>query len=112
MTMSQIVGRFYVSLILKKTNKHPENHKELTTLTLLEYIVQFVISSDSIAPRSPKRAPEAPTEIWSMINRDDSTLPPNPDTRYIIPILTDMNLTKESVRFRSIYYVNIDQKRN
>ena len=86
------------------------SHKELTTLTLLEYIVQFVISSDSIAPRSPKRAPEAPTEIWSLRNRDDSTLPPNPDTRYMIPILTAINLTKENVR--SIYYVNIDRKRN
>lgn len=96
--------------MLKKTNKHTENHKELTRLTLLEYIVQFVISSDSIAPRSPKRAPEAPTEVWSLINRHDRTLPPNPDTRYITPILTAMNLKKENVR--SMYNLNIDQKRN
>jgi hypothetical protein len=44
-------------------------------------MLQFVISSESIAPRSPKRAPEAPTEMLFLINREESTLPPNPDRR-------------------------------
>lgn len=99
-----------VSLLsIEGINKHAEGHK-LGTLTLLEYIVQFVISSASIAPRSPKRAPEAPTEMWFLINRDDSILPPKPDKRYMTPILTAMNLTNENVR--SIYKVKLDQKRN
>ena len=42
---------------------------------------QFVISSESIAPRSPKRAPEAPTEMLFLMNKEDSTLPPNPDNK-------------------------------
>lgn len=58
-------------------------------------MVQFVISSDSIAPRRPKRAPEAPTEMLFLIKREDSILPPNPDNRYMNPILTDISLTNE-----------------
>lgn len=46
------------------------------------------MSSASIAPRSPKRAPEAPTDMWFPRKRHDNTLPPNPETRYMIPILT------------------------
>lgn len=48
----------------------------------------MVKSSDSIEPRRPKRAPEAPTEILFLINREDSMLPPSPANRYITPILT------------------------
>jgi len=51
-------------------------------------MVQFVRSSDIIAPRSPKRALEAPTEMLFLIKIEESTLPPNPDNRYINPILT------------------------
>lgn len=56
-------------------------------------MVQLVISSDNIAPKSPKRAPEAPTEILFLTKREERTLPPNPDTRYITPILTEMKQT-------------------
>jgi len=41
-----------------------------------------------MAPRSPNRAPEAPTDILFFMKSDDSMLPPNPDTRYIVPIRT------------------------
>lgn len=51
------------------------------SLTLFVYIDQFVISSESMAPRSPNSAPEAPTEILFCMNKEDSTLPPNPDSR-------------------------------
>jgi hypothetical protein len=44
-------------------------------------MVQLVRSSESMAPRSPKRAPEAPTEMWFLMNREDRTLPPRPDRR-------------------------------
>lgn len=44
------------------------------------------MSSDSIDPRSPNKAPEAPTEILFLKRRAERTLPPNPDTRYITPI--------------------------
>ena len=53
-------------------------------------MVQFVISSDKIAPKSPNRAPEAPTEIPLLMKRDDRTLPPNPERRYRIPIFTEI----------------------
>lgn len=49
--------------------------------TLLEYIVQFVMSSESMAPKSPNRAPEAPTEILLLRKRAESMLPPKPDMR-------------------------------
>lgn len=70
---------------LKKFNRK-NNGKE--GITLLVYIVQFVKSSDNIAPRSPNNAPEAPTEMLFLMNRDERTLPPNPAIRYIMPIRT------------------------
>jgi len=57
-----------------------------------------VKSSESIEPRRPKRAPEAPTEILFLINNDDNILPPIPDNRYITPILTE-NFKKPRFRF-------------
>jgi hypothetical protein len=50
-------------------------------------MVQLVISSDSIAPRRPKSAPEAPTETPFLRKSTESTLPPKPDTRYTSPTL-------------------------
>lgn len=44
-------------------------------------MVQLVMSSDSIAPRSPKSAPEAPTETPFLMKSTESTLPPNPEKR-------------------------------
>lgn len=49
------------------------------------------MSSESIAPKSPKRAPDAPTEMLVLMKKADSMLPPNPDKRYIIPIRTANN---------------------
>lgn len=46
------------------------------------------MSSDSIEPNSPNSAPEAPTDIFDTINREDSKLPPTPEIRYSVPILT------------------------
>lgn len=51
-------------------------------------MVQLVRSSESIEPRRPKRAPEAPTEIPLLINNEDNMLPPIPDITYMTPILT------------------------
>ena len=51
-----------------------------------------------MAPRSPNRAPEAPTEMVFLMNRDESTLPPTPETRYMMPILT---VRKRECRSRS-----------
>jgi hypothetical protein len=34
-----------------------------------------------MAPRRPKRAPDAPTEMLSLTKRDESTLPPTPEAR-------------------------------
>lgn len=56
-------------------------------------------SSESIEPRSPKRAPEAPTEMLFLINREDKTLPPIPDNRYITPILTAKTQPQNILRF-------------
>lgn len=42
-------------------------------------MVQLAISSESMAPNNPKRAPEAPTEILSSRKRADIILPPKPD---------------------------------
>lgn len=55
--------------------------EEIILFTLFVYMIQLVISSESIAPRSPKRAPEAPTEMLFRINREEITLAPNPDKR-------------------------------
>jgi hypothetical protein len=60
-------------------------------LTLFSYIVQFVMSSDSMEPNSPNSAPEAPTDIFDTINKDDSKLPPTPEITYSVPILTATN---------------------
>ena len=46
------------------------------------------MSSESMAPSNPKRAPEAPTEIEPCKNRADITDPPSPEIRYSSPILT------------------------
>lgn len=54
--------------------------------TLLSYIDQLVMSSDSMPPSKPKRALEAPTEILFWMNRDESKLPPNPDITNSSPI--------------------------
>jgi hypothetical protein len=44
-------------------------------------MVQFVISSESIAPRRPNKAPDAPTDILFLMKREERTLPPNPERR-------------------------------
>ena len=41
-----------------------------------------------MAPSSPKRAPEAPTDISDLMDREDKRLPPNPEITYSIPIFT------------------------
>lgn len=46
------------------------------------------MSSETIAPKSPKRAPDAPTEMPFLMKRAESMLPPNPDKRYIMLIRT------------------------
>ena len=51
-------------------------------------MVQFVMSSDNIAPSNPKSALEAPTDIFDWINRAESKLPPNPEMTYSKPIRT------------------------
>lgn len=60
--------------------------------TLFAYIVQFVMSSESIAPKSPKSAPEAPTDMVGFSAglrlRDESKLPPKPESTYKHPIFT------------------------
>lgn len=58
------------------------------TITLLAYIVQLVTSSESMAPSNPKRAPEAPTEMFVWMKSDDNKLPPSPEMTYINPIRT------------------------
>lgn len=40
-----------------------------------------------MAPSSPKRAPEAPTEIVDSMNKPESKLPPIPEITYNGPIL-------------------------
>lgn len=60
--------------------------------TLLSYIDQLVMSSDSMPPSKPKRALEAPTEILCWMNRDESKLPPNPDITNSSPISTAIQL--------------------
>lgn len=37
------------------------------------------MSSESMPPSNPKRAPEAPTEMFSWMKRPDNRLPPNPE---------------------------------
>lgn len=46
---------------------------------------QLVMSSESMAPRRPKSAPEAPTETPFLMKSTDRMLPPSPDTRYTRP---------------------------
>jgi hypothetical protein len=52
---------------------------EAVKCTLFAYMVQLVISSESMPPSKPKSAPEAPTEIPVWINKADNKLPPKPD---------------------------------
>lgn len=46
------------------------------------------MSSESIPPSNPNKAPEAPTEMFDWMNREDNRLPPNPDITYSKPIRT------------------------
>jgi hypothetical protein len=62
-------------------------------------MVQFVISSESIAPRRPNKAPDAPTDILFLMKREERTLPPNPERRYIAAILTE---NRKNLKFRQI----------
>jgi hypothetical protein len=53
-------------------------------------MVQFVMSSESIDPSKPNRAPDAPTETPLFLKkRAERTFPPNPDMMYIRPTLTE-----------------------
>ena len=61
--------------------------------------------SESIEPRSPKRAPEAPTETPFLIKREDNTLPPTPDVTYITPILTANSKPKISTFSINLHYL-------
>lgn len=71
-------------------------------------MVQFVMSSESIDPSKPNSAPEAPTETPFLKKRAERTFPPNPDTMYIRPTLTEIyrsynrNLIVHSVLLSSI----------
>lgn len=56
-------------------------------------MLQFVRSSESMAPRSPKSAPDAPTDTVfgvedSLKCKIDNKLPPKPESMYKNPILT------------------------
>lgn len=57
--------------------------------TLFAQFDQFVMSSESMAPKNPKSAPEAPTDIDFPIEIEDIKLPPKPETTYKIPIRTE-----------------------
>lgn len=66
------------------------------------------MSSESIAPKRPKRAPEAPTDMvgFSAGLRliDESKLPPNPESTYKHPIFTatkNINKTQTSQRIKT-----------
>ena len=72
MTMSVMRAAAYknnelgVDNMISSNKMHPNNMEMKTnyfTITLSVYIVQFVRSSDNIAPRSPNNAPDAPTEM-------------------------------------------------
>lgn len=69
-------------------------------------MVQLVRSSDNIAPRKPKRAPEAPTEMLVLIKRDETRLPPNPEKRYITPIRTEKAQRKQLI---SVKYLKLSK---
>lgn len=71
-----------------KTNYFTLIHLLCLQLTLSVYIVQFVKSSDNIAPRSPNKAPDAPTEMLFCMKREDNMLPPKPESKYSIPTRT------------------------
>lgn len=47
-----------------------------------------MISSETIPPRSPNKAPDAPTETLFLKRRAERTAPPKPDKRYTAPIRT------------------------
>ncbi|WVZ17065.1 hypothetical protein V8G54_010047 [Vigna mungo] len=59
--------------------------------SLFSYIVQLVMSSESMPPSKPKSAPEAPTEMFDWMKRAESKLPPNPDMTNSSPISTNPN---------------------
>lgn len=78
---------------------------KIQVLTLSVYMVQFVISSESIDPRRPNRAPDAPTETEFLTKRAETMLPPIPETRYITPTRTaestKKNLRKTNIKTRN-----------
>jgi hypothetical protein len=50
-------------MIIKQLDKNEVYIYLLLVIALLEYIVQFMSSSDSMDPSRPNKAPEAPTEM-------------------------------------------------
>lgn len=48
-----------------------------------------MMSSESMAPRNPKSAPDAPTDIDFSREIEDDKLPPMPERTYKIPTLTE-----------------------
>ena len=52
-----------------------------------------MISSESIAPSNPNKAPDAPTDTLSPLEavKQDIRLPPRPERTYKAPILTVEN---------------------
>lgn len=78
-----------------------KSSKRSSINTLLEYNVQFVMSSESIAPSKPKSAPEAPTEMFDWMKRPEKILPPNPEMTYINPIRTVIKAHKHQASILS-----------
>ena len=78
-------------------------------LTLLAYIVQFVMSSESMAPSSPKSAPDAPTEMLDLMKRADIRLPPSPERMYMMPILTVKRTAMSSYAWEIDGFFNIQK---
>lgn len=61
------------------------------------------MSSESKAPKSPKSAPDAPTDMVvsaGLILKHDSKLPPNPESTYKHPILTAKTKNKHQMSSR------------
>lgn len=57
-------------------------------------------SSESIPPSNPNNAPEAPTDMVVLWNKDENKLPPIPANIYSGPILTVQDL-------HFIIYINL-----